>query len=65
MKRCSRTQQSNETKAIIRKAKKDIDNGRDYKEVLKEAVSTIDDSIQRQKASKSIVDYIGRKFPEV
>ena len=57
-KRCSRTQQASETKAIIRKAKKDIDNGRNYKEVLAEVEETITDSIQRQKAIKSIVDYI-------
>lgn len=57
-KRCSRTQQTEETKAIIRKDKKDIDNGRNYKEVLAEVEEVITDSIQRQKAIKSIVDYI-------
>lgn len=56
--RCSRTQQTEETKKIIRKAKKDIDNGRNYKEVLAEVEEIITDSIQRQKAIKSIVDYI-------
>lgn len=56
--RCSRTQQTEETKTIIRKAKKDIDNGRNYKEVLAEVEETITDSIQKQKAIKSIVDYI-------
>ena len=56
--RCSRTQQTEETKTIIRKAKKDIDNGRNYKEVLAEVEEAITDSIQRQKAIKSIVDYI-------
>ena len=57
-KRCSRSQQSNETKIIIRKAKKEIDNGRNYKEVLKEIEEKITDRIQKQKAIKSIVDYI-------
>lgn len=55
---CTRSQQSNETKAIIRKAKREIDNGRNYKEVLSEVEEVITDSIQRQKAIKSIVDYI-------
>lgn len=57
-KRASRTQQTTETKAIIRKAKKDIDNGKDYKEVLIEVENKIKDTIQRNKAIKSIVDYI-------
>lgn len=56
--KCSRTQQSKETKAIIRKAKKDIDNGRNYKEVLAEVGEAITDSTQRQKAIKSIIYYI-------
>lgn len=56
--RCSRTQQTKETKSIIQKAKKDIDNGRNYKEVLVEIEESITDSIQRSKAIKSIVDYI-------
>ena len=54
----SRTQQAPETKIIIKKAKKNIDNGRNYKEVLAEVEEAITDSIQRQKAIKSIVDYI-------
>ena len=56
--RCSRTQQTEETKKIIRKAKKDIDKGRHYKDVLYEVREMITDSIQREKAIKSIVDYI-------
>ena len=56
--KCSRTQQTEETKTIIRKAKKDIDNGRNYKEVLEEVNESITDSIQRNKAVKSIIDYI-------
>jgi hypothetical protein len=57
-KTCSRSHQSNETKAIIRKAKRDIDSGRNYKEVLAEVEEMIPDSVQRRKAVKSIVDYI-------
>ena len=56
--RCSRTQQTKETKAIIAKAKKDIDNGKNYKDVLDEIREMITDSIQREKAIKSIIDYI-------
>lgn len=55
---CSRSHQSNETKAIIRKAKRELDKGRNYKEVLAEVEEAITDSIQRRKAIKSIVDYI-------
>lgn len=58
MKTCTRSQQSEETKKIIRKAKKDIDSGRDYKEVLDEIEKVITDGTQRRKAIKSIVDYI-------
>ena len=56
--RCSRTQQTKETKAIIAKAKRDIDNGKNYKDVLNEVREMITDSIQREKAIKSIIDYI-------
>lgn len=58
MKTCTRSQQSEETKKIIHKAKKDIDSGRNYKEVLNEVENAITDGIQRRKAIKSIVDYI-------
>ena len=56
--RCSRTQQTKETKAIIAKAKRNIDNGKNYKDILNEVREMITDSIQREKAIKSIVDYI-------
>ena len=56
--RCSRTQQTKETKAIIAKAKRDIDNGKNYKDVLDDVMEKIADSIQREKAIKSIIDYI-------
>lgn len=57
MVRSSRTSQTPETKEIIRRAKKQIDNGTPWKEALKEA-KEIEDSIQREKAIKAIIDYI-------
>ena len=56
--RATRSQMSKETKNIIAKAKRDIDNGRDYREVLKEVEESIQDNLQRNKAIKSVVDYI-------
>ena len=55
--RSARTSQTEETKAIIRRAKKNIDAGMDWKEAIKEA-KAIEDSIQREKAIKAIIDYI-------
>lgn len=55
--RCSRTQQDDETKRIIQKAKRNIDAGMDWREAIKEAES-ITDTIQRNKAMKSIIDYV-------
>jgi peptidoglycan hydrolase CwlO-like protein len=57
MVKCSRSNQDKETKSIIRKAKKNIDSGMDWREAIKEAES-ITDSIQRAKAIKSIIDYL-------
>lgn len=57
----SRTQQSNETKLVIVKYKKLIDKVETEKEkmiLVKEATSGITDSIQRQKVSKSLIEYI-------
>ena len=56
--RASRSQMTKETKSIIAKAKREIDKGRDYKEVLNEVKQSIDDNLQRSKAIKSIVDYL-------
>ncbi|MBO5920995.1 MAG: hypothetical protein J6Q48_01240 [Bacteroidaceae bacterium] len=58
MVRSSRSQQTKETKAVIAKAKRDIDNGRNYKEVFAEVNEKITDSLQRSKAIKSIIDYM-------
>lgn len=55
--RSSRTSQTKETKTIIRNIKREIDSGTPWKEAIKEAY-TIEDSIQREKAIKSIIDYI-------
>lgn len=55
--RCTRSSQDNETKAIIRRAKRNIDNGMDWREAIKEA-NSIADSIQRAKAQKAIIEYI-------
>lgn len=52
-----RSSQSKETKAIIKTAKKNIDNGMNWKEAIKPA-HAIEDSIQREKAIKAIIDYI-------
>ena len=58
MVRSSRSQQTKETKAVIAKAKRDIDNGRNYKEVFAEVNEKITDSLQRSKAIQSIIDYM-------
>lgn len=63
--RCSRTQQTDETKAIIKKAKKDIDNGMDCRKVLNKATELITDNIQRNKVSQSIIKYIEKKGIEI
>ena len=55
--RSPRSSQTEETKAIIRIAKKNIDSGMDWKEAIKPA-QAIEDSIQRNKATKAIIDYI-------
>lgn len=57
MTRCPRTSQTAETKSIIRKIKRAIDNGAEWREAIAE-VETIKDSIQREKARKAIIDYI-------
>lgn len=63
--RSARSSQTIETKAIIRQAKKDIDNGRDWKDVLEE-IEQADakkdlrdrmDGVQMAKIRKSIIDY--------
>lgn len=54
----SRTQQSKETKNIIAKAKREIKKGRNWREVCSEVEEMIPDSIQRQKARKSIIDWL-------
>lgn len=56
--KASRTQQSEETKKIIKKAKTRIDKGENWKTVIDDLKSQITDSIQREKAVKSIIDYI-------
>ena len=68
MKSCSKSQQSQFTKVVIRKAKKMIDEGIDYKEVLNFVKKSFEDdaknnhnffdNIQYQKAVKSVIDYI-------
>lgn len=68
MKRSSRTQQSEFARTIIRKAKKMIDDGVNYKEVLVYIKKEFEedaknnhnffDNIQYQKAVKSVIDYI-------
>ena len=55
--RSARTSQTKETKEIIRKAKANIDAGMDWREAIKPA-NEIKDTIQRNKAIKSIIDYI-------
>lgn len=55
--RSGRTSQTKETKEIIRKAKANIDAGMDWKEAIKPA-HAIEDTIQREKAIKSIIEYI-------
>lgn len=62
--RCSRTCQSAETKAIIRQVKKAINNGTPWKEAIKET-DKITDSIQREKARTSIINYVWKNFYEV
>ena len=57
VKKCSRTYQTEETKKIIRAAKRMIDNGINWKEAIA-TIEVIDDSIQKEKARKSIIDYI-------
>ena len=57
----SRTQQSNETKSIISKYKKLMDNATTETEklaIVKVATFGILDSIQRNKISKSLIEYI-------
>jgi hypothetical protein len=55
--RSARSTQTQETKEIIRRAKKNIDAGMDWREAIKEA-NAIEDTIQREKATKAIIDYI-------
>ena len=57
MAKASKTSQTPETKAIIARAKRQIDNGIPWKEAIKEA-HEIKDTIQREKAIKAIIDYI-------
>ena len=57
-KRSPRTSMSEETKKTIRKIKKAIDNGADWKEELAKAYENESDPIQRAKISKSIINYI-------
>lgn len=57
----SKTQQSKETKQIISEYKKLMDNMQSEKEkmvLINKATSGISDSIQRNKISKSLVEYI-------
>jgi hypothetical protein len=67
MKKSSRSQQSEFTKSTIRKAKKMVDDGFDYKAVMNflkeeyeaEAQNTgFFDNIQYNKATKSVIDYM-------
>lgn len=68
MKHSSRTQQSEFTRTIIRKAKKMIDDGVNYKEVLVYIKKEFEedaknnhnffDNIQYQKAINSVIAYI-------
>ena len=55
--RCPRTRQNDSTKKLIRTIKHQINTGMDWKEAIK-PVDDIKDTIQREKARKSIIDYI-------
>lgn len=57
MVRCSRSSQTSETKAIIKSAKKNIDNGMNWKDAIKQA-EAITDTVQREKAIKAIIEYV-------
>lgn len=64
--RSARTSQTAETKAIIRKAKQDIDNGKGWAEVLEEIeqedakkdLRNRMDGVQMAKIIKSIIEYV-------
>jgi hypothetical protein len=68
MKKSTRSQQSNETKKIITKAKKMVDVGEDFKIVCSYIKKCYEDmarenygffdNLQYQKALKSVVDYM-------
>ena len=54
--RSSRSSMDDETKKIVRIAKKQIDSGINWRVAI-QAVETIEDTVQREKARKSIIEY--------